>query len=75
MSIHVAPRNIYFLSALPSPVCAALVPSGVAPSTHATPLLFPPFSIFLSGFVQSSYHVVSFAPLFPKLISTQVGLL
>lgn len=44
---------------LPSPICAALVPFGVAPLTHATPSLFPPFSVSPSAFMQFTYFVVA----------------
>ena len=74
-SSQVVPPDIPILYVLPSPVCATPVPSGVAPSTHATPSLFPTFSIFLSALVRSSYRVLSSSPLLPKILSTQVGML
>lgn len=56
---HVSPPIVSFVSMLPSPICAALVPFRVAPSTHETPSLFPPFSISLYTFD------VSLVSLFP----------
>ena len=73
--VQVAPPVIHVLVSLPSPVCATPVPSGVAPSTHATPSLFPPFSVFLSAFPRSSYHILESSLLLPKTLSAQVGLL
>ena len=66
---------ILVLNALPSLICVAPIPSRVSPSTHANPSLFPPSSVFLSAFAQSSCHVVSYLPLLPKLLFTQVGML
>jgi len=63
LSAQVAPPIVPVLAVLPSPFYKSLVPSRVAPSTHATPSLFPPFSISLFAFVRFSCRVVASFPL------------
>jgi len=48
---HVVPPFVPVDVALPSPTYATLVPSRVAPSTHATPSLLPSFSYSPSAFM------------------------
>jgi len=73
ISVHDTPPVVPLLLELPSSICSALVPSGVSPLTHATPSLFPPLSIFLSTFACSSYCVVAYSPLLPKLLFCTSG--
>jgi len=54
-----APLTIPVISAIPFPICAAPVPSRVFPSTHATPSMFPPFSVSLFAFVRFICRVVA----------------
>lgn len=75
MYAHVAPPIVPIFVALPSPICATPVPFEVAPSTHATPSLFPPFLVSLSSFGHFACHVVASFPLWPKMLSPQVDLL
>ena len=65
MSVHVVPPTVPILVVLPSLVCAAPVPSRVAPSTHATPSLFPPFFVSLSAFTHFTYCIFASLPLWP----------
>lgn len=75
LSLHVAPHVVPIPVAVPSSIYSTLVPSGVVPSTHVIPSLFPPLSIFLFAFVHSSYHAIASLPLMPKFLYAQVGLL
>lgn len=43
---HVVPPAIHVAAGLPSPTCATLIPSDIAPSAHATPSLL---SLFFSS--------------------------
>ena len=67
-SMHVSPPGVVVPTALPSPICATLVPFGVAPLSLATPSLFPSSYVFLSTFLWSSCGIVASSPLFPMML-------
>ncbi len=60
---HVVPLAVLVFVVLPSPVCAALVPSGVAPSAHVTPSLFPQLFSYPSSFMQFACRTIASSPL------------